>query len=404
MRRVLKPIFAHISAIGPRSSGGEKAGSKCHNKFEASVQYYWTLLHENGINVAIFNAIPHLGDAIILYRLCQAIGVTTIICAPCTFPNAFWLLRRIEDIGQDDIVCDQEPLLFDIVEKPARPFYMKARVRQPFVSLLAGISWQAVLIALKTVSLSFLWNPTPYRKNFFKLQSQYRFFLNQNRLRSAYSAFDPARNYVYFPLQKQPEASTDILGEAYGDQILAVEELSRVLQAEMLIYVKENPKQSSYMRDESFYQRLLAIPQVRFISIDVSTFELTQHAAAVAAVGGGTAGWEALQMGKPVMSFGLAWYRNMPGCFAFETVGSNLPQALQSFRFDRVALQREFHKRCRSFWPGILHVDYATTIPNYDPDASMVTAVKSILSYLEHAGFDPTGTPLAHRQPAGVTA
>ncbi len=313
--------------------GWEKSWLDINNQFEASVQHYWNLLKGNAIQVAIFNDLPHLGTSVVLQKLCEAMGIVTVMCHPSPFPNALWMYRHIEDFGLDDIPSDQEPLRFDVVERPAPPSYMRARARFSFASLLGGLSYQASSIALKTISLGFLWNPYSYKKNIFKMKRQYRFFRNQNRLSALYSRFERDKLYIYFPLQLQPEASTDILGGAYADQLLAIEELARSLPEGMLIYVKENPKQTSYMRDPSFYKRLLAIPQVRFISFEVSTFELARHAAAVAAIGGGTAGWEALQMGKPVICFGYSWYRKLPGCFVWEDVQDAVATTIGEFRF-----------------------------------------------------------------------
>ena len=365
-----------------------------NNHFEAAIQYYWNLIKWNDIKVAIFNDVPHLGSSVILYKICEAMGVVPVICGPSPFPNALWFSRRIEDLGIDDVVSDQTPLRFDIAERPVRPHYMKAKSRLSFVSLAGSLVHQASSIALKTASLGFLWNSVSYRKNIFKMKREFRLFVNQNRLNSAYTPFDPTQIYIYFPLQLQPEASTDVLGGSYGDQLLAIEELSRALPAHMLIYVKENPKQTAYMRDPSFYSRLLAIPQVRFISFEVSTSDLSRNAAAVAAIGGGTAGWEALQMGKPVVGFGCYWYRGLPGCFDWEDVRSTIAEKIDNFRFDRQALQESFRERCRHLWPGVLHKDFATAIPEYDPDIYLAAAVKSTLSYLRCIGFDPAGSPI----------
>ena len=144
--------------------GWEKSWLDINNHFEASLQYYWNLIERNSIRIAIFNDAPHLGSSIILYKLCEIMGVVPVVCMPSPFPNALWFGRGIEQLGVDSAISDQTPLRFDIADRPARPSYMKARARLPVGSLLGGLARQASSLLLKTVTLGFLWNPNPSRR------------------------------------------------------------------------------------------------------------------------------------------------------------------------------------------------------------------------------------------------
>ena len=52
------------------------------------------------------------------------------------------------------------------------------------------------------------------------------------------------------------------------------------------------------------------------MSRSVDTYRLMEHAQLVATITG-TAGWEAISGGKPVIVFGHTWYKNFPGVFTF---------------------------------------------------------------------------------------
>lgn len=118
--------------------------------------------------------------------------------------------------------------------------------------------------------------------------------------------------YVYFPLHLQPEATTLPVGGAYTDQILVVEALARTLPKGWRVLVKENPKQRFDKRAEGFYRRLASLPSVCLVSRGKDSFDLIKGAEAVATITG-TAGWEALCLGRPVLTFGNAFYRHAAG-------------------------------------------------------------------------------------------
>ena len=70
------------------------------------------------------------------------------------------------------------------------------------------------------------------------------------------------------------------------------------------------------MRDDGFFARLQNIDAVTLVSPDVPSHILMEKSALVATISG-TAGWEAISGGKPVLVFGEPWYREYPGVISY---------------------------------------------------------------------------------------
>ncbi|TSC97268.1 MAG: capsular polysaccharide biosynthesis protein, partial [Candidatus Peregrinibacteria bacterium Greene1014_49] len=154
------------------------------------------------------------------------------------------------------------------------------------------------------------------------------------RARDAYydaHAIDPdlSAKFVYLPLHFQPEASTVPMGGAFSDQNLVAALLNAHLPEDVLIYIKEHPRASSWLaRTVPIYKELLAMKKVRFIRRSADTFALREKCMAVATVTG-TAGFEGLFRGKPVFLFGSRFYQYARGVYRIRTV-EDMKAAIQS--------------------------------------------------------------------------
>lgn len=128
--------------------------------------------------------------------------------------------------------------------------------------------------------------------------------------------------FLYFPLHYQPERTTMPEAGVFEDQLLVLDILSKSLPKGWKIYVKEHPSQlcrsdprKMNFRDKSFYTRIVAHRNVRLLSIDKSSEQLIQNSAATVTMTG-SAGWEALLLGKPVILFSeSAWYAACNSCY-----------------------------------------------------------------------------------------
>jgi len=137
------------------------------------------------------------------------------------------------------------------------------------------------------------------------------------RIRRAYwlkpdrwDSYDSAESYVYFPLHVQPEMSTMTYAPFYLDQLCILENLSKSLPMGCRLLVKEHPSMLGH-RKGSYYERIKALPNVRFVNPLTDSFEITKNARAIFTITG-TVGLEGLIMKKPVIVLGSTYYRLCP--------------------------------------------------------------------------------------------
>ena len=192
---------------------------------------------------------------------------------------------------------------------------------------------------------------------------------------------DLSKKYVYFPLHMQPEMTTSSLGGIYVDQLLAIERLSNILPEGWLIYVKENPRQTDYMRGKWFYNRLKAIRKVVFVDPKLDTYLLLKNCAFASTVTG-TVGWEAITGGKNVLIFGNSWYKCLPGVFSYN------PQIdinrLINNKIDHKILEYEFNELMKKTGEGIITKGKEFWIKNFNYDKNAEKIASSIKNLLDN--------------------
>jgi hypothetical protein len=116
----------------------------------------------------------------------------------------------------------------------------------------------------------------------------------------------PEEPFVYYPLHVDPEASTMVLTPYHTDQLSVIEALSKALPPGELLVVKEHLPMVG-RRPKGFYSRIASIHNVVLLGPLHNGIEVLKQSSAVAVITG-TAGWEALCLGVPVLVIGSAPY------------------------------------------------------------------------------------------------
>ena len=358
------------------------------NVFDMMVNWYHHLLVSNDIEMVIFGGVPHKGADMALYHLAREMGLRTVVTfeAPTFLPtDTFTMISHLEDLGYYETalpVPSEERLKPDLAPVRRLPNYAekhrRARYRLPLKEMA-----KYLLLALVSLVRDFgKRRKTQVRfSHFCGSLSRLAFLLHRPRLAHPFNLSElQGRRFIYVPLHLEPEMVVDVLGADYSPQPRLVERLAQIVPDDVLIVVKENPNQSFFGREKPFYRRLEAVKNVVYVKEDADTFWLIEHALAVGVVLG-TAGWEALKFGKPVVCAGLAWYRGLPGVFKVDEVSFS---DLENFRFDRERFEQAAF-RLAGFYRKGLPVDtdsFVEYVSDFDERENARNVAAALRAYL----------------------
>jgi len=338
--------YHHIESIA-LSMMDKRYGDR--NVYERKHVYYSMLAYWNFVletykpDAVIFATIPHSVYNYILYELARERGILTPcfedtwIAGRLLFYQDFWhgsdefrrALAQSKGAKLSDLPIDLREYYERFTKSEEQPAYMTLQKR---TSTGFGKLLHRMRIAAKNLAsgrtLLILWEHArlAFSEN---LSKEYSRFVSQ---------VDGDEPFVYFPLHMQPERTTCPQGGVYNDQILIAETVAAALPEGWSLLVKEHPSQwwirdktrYSNARFRGYYERLARIPRVKLVPTFTNTFSLTRKSKAVVTVMG-TAGWEALLRGVPVLIFGYPWYRDCGGVTSVSSV-SECAAALEAVR------------------------------------------------------------------------
>ena len=106
-------------------------------------------------------------------------------------------------------------------------------------------------------------------------------------------------NFIYYPLQLEPERTLLIPAGHYTNQIEVITNIARSIPIDFQLIVKEHPMQKIYAwRDISFYKKIQELPNVKLIHPSVSQKTILEKCKMVITVTG-TTGLEGILHKKP---------------------------------------------------------------------------------------------------------
>jgi hypothetical protein len=128
--------------------------------------------------------------------------------------------------------------------------------------------------------------------------------------------------YVFITLHRQPEASVDVLGGYFSNQLETIKAISRSAPSSHKILVKEH---SSAIGDRgpNFYSKLSGIPGVSTVDPYVDSFPFLEKSDLVVSISG-TASYEAALLGQPAATVAPMFFGPLLVCNGWNPYNSSL--------------------------------------------------------------------------------
>ncbi|MBW1705218.1 MAG: hypothetical protein JRJ86_08625 [Deltaproteobacteria bacterium] len=312
--------------------------------YQKRIFYYHTqLMYWKGVldyfkpDVLVFRVAPHRGYDYILYALCRVLGIKTMMFERTSLPGRIYPVesfetgsemirdayrKRLKDNNDNEIILSQKTR--DHIERltqsysQAMPFHLKYKLTK----FKQGVLETLILISKDVIKGLLLRSKDPgyLRKSFYKNMGLFK----RKRLLSRYNSLakevDMKKPYIFVALQCEPERQTCPNGGVFGNQYVMIDLLSKLVPEGWMIYVKEHVSQfKPYQAPErsktvQFYDYIANMPNVEFVPLSYTSFDMIDGAKASATVSG-TVAWESVVRAKPALLFGYSWYRDGEGIF-----------------------------------------------------------------------------------------
>lgn len=169
--------------------------------------------------------------------------------------------------------------------------------------------------------------------------------------RKHYREPDYNEKYVYFPFQITTDASIAVFDPEYYRQDMVIEEISKALPEGYKLYVKEHPKGKGNI-PKKWMKRVLALPNVKLISVGVSSHDLIQNCQALVVITTFT-GWEGIMYFKPVVILGHPPFSRMGVSFDVESmseIGDLIKKAIECGKIEEERVYRMINASMKSIY------------------------------------------------------
>lgn len=115
--------------------------------------------------------------------------------------------------------------------------------------------------------------------------------------------------YVFFPLHFVPEATISYFAEFFSEQAEVIEEMARCLKTNQRLVVKEHPQQVGMLLTRSYREVKRRNPNIVYLPGNIPSSDVIARCKLIVTITG-TAGFEGIILGKPVITLGNVFYNH----------------------------------------------------------------------------------------------
>lgn len=196
-----------------------------------------------------------------------------------------------------------------LIEKNYRPYYVQNLNNNAVRSLFAGLHGyiKVYLNELKHIG-SFHYEDYRNIWNLWMKARLARFFRRYDRIEDIQK-----KEYVFFPLHFVPEATISYFSEFYSNQAAFIEGVAKSLKSNQVLVVKEHPQQLGMLLTREYQTVKKECANVVYLPGNIPSSDVTVGCKLIVTITG-TAGFEGMILGKPVITFGDVFYNHCPEC------------------------------------------------------------------------------------------
>jgi hypothetical protein len=165
-----------------------------------------------------------------------------------------------------------------------------------------------------------------------------------------------SNSYLLYLIQRQPEATIDLYGGYYSNQVELIKNISRICPATHGIFIKLHPNGMGEYSFAKLY-RLSKLPRVKIIDYKEDSLTLVKNCTCVITVTG-TVGIEASLIGKPVLLLSDYYYERINGIFRingfYELRNKIIEITSGKLKIELQETDVELNKLYENSFPGII--------------------------------------------------
>lgn len=279
------------------------------------------MLRETRPNAIIFHTVPHHLHDYLLSRIAEALSIRTFIIKFTPLPWRTWVCEGVDT----QMVCNLgSPTITEVstetrdylarlkgTYKNAIPEYERRlanAVKGKHLALRPEITASLRSFASGRFADAVYWASAARHKRYlYKKYEQYS------------ANFSLPKDYVVMFLHFQPERTSVPEGLNYCHHWRGIFEVSQAIPDNFSLIIKEHPamfrrRLDLRVRDQFFYESTHNLPNVKIAPLWFDTFDLVDRASMIVTLTG-TVGFEAIARNKPVLTLGVAAYKDHPSVF-----------------------------------------------------------------------------------------